>query len=172
MKNSKKILISILTVMACSVFFVGCGDKADSSSSDTAKTVESQTETETEPETTIETTTEPTTEKTTENPVDSLISTDKDLYDAMIKLSADFKNPSSIRIVSKVRADFTGKYKISGENSFGGTVSAWYRYNPDTKTLEASSIDYDSMNVELMSDSMDIKEVNKALEYHFSEMGY
>ena len=170
MKNSKKILISILTVMACSVFFVACENKADSSGSDTTKTTESQTET--EPETTTETTTETPTEKTTENPVDSLSRLDKELYDAMIKLSADFKKPSSIRIVSKVRADFNGNYKISGENSFGGNASAWYSYDADTQTLKPSSIDYDSMNVELMSDSFDIMNVNKALEYHFSEMGY
>ncbi len=168
MKNSKKILTGILAVTACSVLFAACGNKADSGSSDTAVTSESQTE----PETTTETTTEAPTEEPTENPVDSLNRLDKELYDAVIKLSADFKNPSSIRIVSKVRADFNGTYKISGENSFGGSASSWYSYDSDTHSLKPSSIDYDSMNVELMSDSLDIMNVNKALEYHFSEMGY
>lgn len=165
MKNSKKILKGILAVTACSVLFAACGNKADSGGSDTAGTSESQTE----PETTTETTTEAPTEEPTKNPVDSLFGTDREVYDALLKLSADFKNPSSIRLVAKPKGAFSPVYKISGENSFGGSASEWYMYDEDTKKMEPA-MNHDSF--ELQTDTLDIKCINEALEYHFSEMGY
>lgn len=165
MKNSKKILTGLLAVMACSVLFAACGNKSDSGSSDTAGTSESQTE----PETTTETTTEAPTEEPTKNPIDSLFGTDREVYDALLKLSADFKNPSSIRLVAKPKGALYPVYKISGENSFGGSASEWYMYDEDTKKME-QAMNHDSF--ELQTDTLDIKCINEALEYHFSEMGY
>ena len=173
MKNSKKIIaISIFAAMACSMFFTACGNEAGSNASDTAEKAESETETETETETTTETTTEVPTEEPTKNPIDALSDDDRDLYEALLELSNGFKNPSSIRLVTKVR-DFGTilNYKISGENGFGATVTEWYDYNSDEKTLTPSVFDYDSMNFELYV-SDDIPRINKALEYHFQQVGY
>ena len=171
MKNSKKIIaISIFAAMACSMFFTACGNEAGSNASDTAEKAESETETETE--TTTETTTEVPTEEPTKNPIDSLDYMDRDLYEALLELSNEFKNPSSIRLVTKVDDQGTiGNYKISGENGFGATVTEWYDYNSDEKTLTPSVLDYDSTNLELyVTDN--IPRINKALEYHFQQVGY
>lgn len=174
MKNSKKIIaISIFAAMACSMFFTACGNEAGSNASDTAEKAESETETETETETTTETTTEVPTEEPTKNPIDALSDDDRDFYEALLELSNEFKNPSSIRLVTKVRGSWgtIGNYKISGENGFGATVTEWYDYNSDEKTLTPSVFDYDSMNLELYVTD-DIPRINRALEYHFQQVGY
>lgn len=165
MKNPKRILTGIVALTVCFSAFVSCGKKVDSGSSDTAETSETQTETTTKPETT----TEPPTEKPTENPVDSLYGTDKEVYDALIKLSAGFNNPSSIRLVAKPKGALYPVYKISGENAFGGSASEWYMYDEDTKKMEPA-MNHDSF--ELQTDTLDIILINKALEYHFNEVGY
>lgn len=120
---------------------------------------------------------------------------EKKIYDIIIDFSYDFKNPSSVRIVSgyydEIVLDDENCYvlycKISAENSYGATTTSAYQIegligsSPNkTKNIDEPEYQYEpwltSWNfvtgLSKHTDDFDISAVNKALkEYWEKKMG-
>ncbi len=100
------------------------------------------------------------------SPADVLLDEDKLLFEAMIDLSSNFKNPSSIRLLQWNGESFC---VISGENSFGGTTNSTFYFEKEEGVLIESST---MIDLGESSKKESVSKINFALAEYFKNQGY
>lgn len=111
-----------------------------------------------------------------------LTGNDKIAYDLILNASYNFKDPSSVRVVSGMVTEDAGSFVLSATNGFGARGTKYYLITEDV-VLNLDDED-DIMNLLLfagnqaklsaaksaceMRDQLDVKSINKALEKYWS----
>lgn len=93
----------------------------------------------------------------------------KTAYDIIVESAPNFKNPSSIRLVSgTVSSDGTTLYcGLTAENSFGGSGTDYY-WLFDGMAYSLSDISETPSILEKATDALNIPAINRRLVRHFS----
>ena len=164
-----KKLISIALALTMCMGFSSCGDETTEQPAETSSEVVEETVPETEPPT--EPPTDPPTEPPTEAPttaIEALGRSEKQMFDALIDFSSSLKNPSSIRL-AEVKS-LLMYIRISGENSFGGTASSWFKYDTEKGTISDPDLSeniIEGLGNHTNNDIFDVNKINKALQEYF-----
>ena len=128
------------------------------------------------------------------NPIDSLNSDESEVFEALIIALDTFTNPKSVRVmdISDIRTRENlavgptdirmVTIKLLGENSFGATIQNTYSLYFENgvvyggtglggiESVYNGSLVESSINV-YSSDKIDVAKLNKALDYHWEELG-
>ena len=120
---------------------------------------------------------------------DSLSKNEKLFFDLFIKNINDFKDPASVRIVGFSTCPKEGSkstsFKVSGSNSFGGTIQQNYTLTLENYTYTVAGwetkyykgqLDESSLNFGVVSDGfckdVSVQKINLALKEYFENKGF
>ncbi len=115
---------------------------------------------------------------------DKLGEKEKRVFDVVLEFSYDFKNPSSVKVVSgdfEEEVNFTACFRIQAQNGFGSTTSGYYMIignksgidsyiDLEDDSLPSASYIY-GMQRALTTDNFDYSAVNNALNEYWEKQG-